>query len=174
MLYEVITFNEMEEGGPKKIEGSLWQTAYNEHSQPCLALRLELQDKAVFYSGDGRPTPATQSLAQGCDLIIHEAYTVKDTTPGHGSIRITSYNVCYTKLLRACLVKDQRIDTLGHFQGLPAFNENTELGSSACADHNGCWRGKPHGTGTSNNQYSNEYPQGKRKGCGPDKIPGQP
>lgn len=81
-----LLFTEMEEGGPKKIEGSLWQTAYNEHSQPCLALRLELQDKAVFYSGDGRPTPATQTLAQGCDMIIHEAYGLKDTTPGHGSI----------------------------------------------------------------------------------------
>ena len=81
-----LKFIEMEQKKQKKIADSLWQTAYNEHSQPSLALRLELQDKAVFYSGDGRPTPATQVLAQGCDIIIHEAYGLKDTTPGHGSI----------------------------------------------------------------------------------------
>ena len=28
----------------------------------------------------------TQSLAEGSDIIIHEAYGLEDTTPGHGSI----------------------------------------------------------------------------------------
>ena len=28
----------------------------------------------------------TQSLARGCDIIIHEAYGFEDSTPGHGSI----------------------------------------------------------------------------------------
>jgi len=81
-----LIFSEMEQGAKKEIADMLWQAAYNVHSQPCLALRLELQDKTIFYSGDGRPTPATQALAQGCDLIIHEAYGFKDTTPEHGSI----------------------------------------------------------------------------------------
>jgi ribonuclease Z len=68
------------------ISDSTWKTAYNEHSQPCLSLRLELHGKSIFYSGDGRPTTMTQSLATGCDIIIHEAYGFKDTVPGHGSI----------------------------------------------------------------------------------------
>ena len=68
------------------ISESTWKAAYNEHSQPCLSLRLELHGKSIFYSGDGRPTPMTQSLARGCDIIIHEAYGFEDSTPGHGSI----------------------------------------------------------------------------------------
>ena len=63
-----------------------WKTAYNEHSQSCLSLRLEFQGKSIFYSGDGRSTTMTQSLAAGCDIIIHEAYGFENTVPGHGSI----------------------------------------------------------------------------------------
>ncbi len=81
-----LSFFEIEPGEQKRISDTVWQAAYNEHSQPCLSLRLELQDKAIFYSGDGRPTPMTQALAKGCDIIIHEAYGLEDTTPGHGSI----------------------------------------------------------------------------------------
>jgi ribonuclease Z len=81
-----LIFHEMTEGEPLTIADIIWQTAFDEHSQPCLSLRLELKHKTVFYSGDGRPTPATLELARGCDLIIHEAYGFTDTTPGHGSI----------------------------------------------------------------------------------------
>ena len=68
------------------ISAGTWKAAYNDHSQPCLSLRLELQGKSIFYSGDGRPTSMTQSLATGCDIIIHEAYGFEDSIPGHGSI----------------------------------------------------------------------------------------
>lgn len=81
-----LLFLEIEPGAQKKIADTLWRAAYSEHSQPCLSLRLELHGKTIFYSGDGRPTPATQALAAGCDIIIHEAYGFEDTTPGHGSI----------------------------------------------------------------------------------------
>ena len=63
------------------ISGSTFNAAYNEHSQPCLSLRLELHEKSIFYSGDGRPTPMTRSLANGCDIIIHEAYGFEDSVP---------------------------------------------------------------------------------------------
>jgi len=82
-----IFFLEIKPGERESISDTVWQAAYNEHSQPCLALRLEFRDKAIFYSGDGRPTPMTRSLAAGCDIIIHEAYGLEDTTPGHGSIK---------------------------------------------------------------------------------------
>lgn len=79
-------FVEMDQGAGVAVGDTSWQTAYNEHSQPCLALRLEYKNKAVFYSGDGRPTDATRSLARGCDIIMHEAYGFEDSIPGHGSI----------------------------------------------------------------------------------------
>jgi len=81
-----LSFVEIVAGAQKKISDTVWQAAYNEHSQPCLSVRIELHGKAIFYSGDGRPTPMTRSLAEGCDIIIHEAYGFEDTTPGHGSI----------------------------------------------------------------------------------------
>jgi ribonuclease Z len=81
-----LQFIEVDQGPPKTIADSIWRTAYNDHSQPCLSLRLELEGKAIFYSGDGRPTTASKTLARGCDVIIHEAYGFDDSTPGHGSI----------------------------------------------------------------------------------------
>jgi len=81
-----LLFLDIEPGEQKTLSDTVWQAAYNEHSQPCLSLRLELHNKAIFYSGDGRPTPMTQLLAEGCNIIIHEAYGFEDTTPGHGSI----------------------------------------------------------------------------------------
>jgi len=81
-----LLFLEIEPEKQERISDTVWQAAYNEHSLPCLSLRLELHGKTIFYSGDGRPTPMTQALADGCDIIIHEAYGFEDTTPGHGSI----------------------------------------------------------------------------------------
>lgn len=82
-----ISFLEIKPGETQTVSDTVWRAAFNEHSQPCLALRLEHNNKALFYSGDGRPTPTTESLAAGCDIIIHEAYGLEDTTPGHGSIK---------------------------------------------------------------------------------------
>jgi ribonuclease BN (tRNA processing enzyme) len=81
-----LLFQEITPGNELLIAESTWQVEYSEHSQPCLSLRLGLNGRTIFYSGDGRPTLKTQSLAAGCDLIIHEAYGFNDTTPGHGSI----------------------------------------------------------------------------------------
>jgi len=81
-----LIFHEIPPGPSQQIAAASWKTAYNEHSQACLSLRLTLNEKSVFYSGDGRPTPATAILAEGCDMIIHEAYGLGDLIPGHGSI----------------------------------------------------------------------------------------
>ena len=83
----LLLFHEINPDDELDIAECLWRGAYNEHSQPCLSLRLDLQGKSIFYSGDGRPTPKTQSLAEGCDIIIHEAYGFEDSVPGHGSIK---------------------------------------------------------------------------------------
>ena len=81
-----LLFQELTPEKNLRISDSIWKTAYSEHSQPCLSLRLELNGKSIFYSGDGRPTPMTRSLAAGCDIIIHEAYDFEDSGSGHGSI----------------------------------------------------------------------------------------
>ena len=90
------------------ISDSTWKTAYNEHSQPCLSLRLEIQGKSIFYSGDGRPTSMTQSLARGCDIIIHEAYGFENSIPGHGSINACLDFTCDSGAKRLALVHMQR------------------------------------------------------------------
>ena len=68
--------------------------AAGEHSAPCLAVRAEDEagdahgsprPAALFYSGDGRPTPATLELARGADLAVQEAYTPEPGHPTHGS-----------------------------------------------------------------------------------------
>jgi len=66
--------------------GFFWQTAPMDHSQPCLAVRVTSEGNSLLYSGDGRPTEAVVDLARGCDLVVHEAYSVSGQTPGHGSV----------------------------------------------------------------------------------------
>jgi ribonuclease Z len=103
-----LLFHEITPGNEFHIAESTWQGEYNEHSQPCLSLRLELYGRAIFYSGDGRPTPKTQSLAAGCDLVIHEAYGFSDTTPGHGSINSCLEFARIAGIRRLALVHMQR------------------------------------------------------------------
>lgn len=68
--------------------GAGWSFAASEHSThaPCLAVRLDAGGVALFYSGDGRATPATAALASGVDLLIHEAYGLTADTQGHSGV----------------------------------------------------------------------------------------
>ncbi len=86
-LHFPLEFVEIEPGIPFARFGLRWRTAESAHSQRNLALRIDDREKSLFYSGDGRPTPATLELATGCNLVIHEAFRQDDETPGHGSIR---------------------------------------------------------------------------------------
>ena len=81
-----LQYREMEDGDSVQAAGFFWQTAAMEHSQPCLALKLSGDEKSLFYSGDGRPTRASASLAKGCTLVVHEAYRVVGQTANHGSL----------------------------------------------------------------------------------------
>lgn len=75
-------------GRALELFGARCAFAPNEHSQtsPCLAMRLDHAGASVFYSGDGRPTADSARLAQGVDLLIHEAYGLEPDTPGHGGV----------------------------------------------------------------------------------------
>jgi ribonuclease Z len=81
-----LAFQELESGPPAELLGLRWQAAANDHSQQSLALRLDADGRSLFYSGDGRPTPETVALAQGCDLAVHEAFHLQGESKGHGSV----------------------------------------------------------------------------------------
>ncbi len=66
--------------------GLLWQAAPTLHAQEPFGLSIRYQNKKLYYSGDGKPTPQSKQLMLDCDLVIHEAYTLTDTLPGHYSI----------------------------------------------------------------------------------------
>lgn len=48
------------------------QTAFAQHEIPSQAIRIEADNHALFYSGDGRPTDATQALMAGSTLAFQE------------------------------------------------------------------------------------------------------
>lgn len=66
--------------------GAGWSihTAQNDHSRPCLALRIENRQNgmALTYSGDTSPCPAVVALAKDATILIHEA-TVDRPFKGH-------------------------------------------------------------------------------------------
>jgi ribonuclease BN (tRNA processing enzyme) len=81
-----LRFVEVEPGESVTALGLSWETAVNDHPQRDLALRLDAAGTSVFYSGDGRPTSETRALAEGVDLIVHEAFHLSKDIPGHGTI----------------------------------------------------------------------------------------
>jgi ribonuclease Z len=82
-----VEFRVAEPGQTVSEAGLIWQFGTSGHSQKNLAVRISDGLHAVFYSGDGRPTPETQELAKECDLIIHEAFHLDTDLPGHGTVR---------------------------------------------------------------------------------------
>jgi ribonuclease Z len=81
-----ITFEEIEPGGNVELLGLTFSTAETNHSPRNLALRIDPGGKAIYYSGDGKPTPESMLLAQGCHLIIHEAFHMETELPTHGTV----------------------------------------------------------------------------------------
>lgn len=78
--------HEMEEGRTVAAAGFAWACALADHGAPCLAVRVQAEGAAVFYSGDGKPTAGTLALAREADLVAHEAYALDAETPGHGTV----------------------------------------------------------------------------------------
>ena len=81
-----LTFVEAEPDQCVYVAGLTWGFAENGHGQRDLAVRIDDGARSVFYSGDGRPTPETLSLAAGCDLVVHEAFHLDQSIPGHGTV----------------------------------------------------------------------------------------
>jgi len=83
-----LDFIEIEPEFILKKKNVLWKTAENVHSQRCLSVRIEDGCDSLFYSGDGKPTEKTLTLASGCNMIIHESFWHDKIASGHGNVRI--------------------------------------------------------------------------------------
>lgn len=81
-----LVFHEIEPGDTITAAGFTWQAAQGEHGKRNLAVRVEADNRSVFYSGDGRPTPDTLALARDTDLVAHEAFLLDPDNPGHGTV----------------------------------------------------------------------------------------
>ena len=79
-------FEEVEPENEVMISGLIFQSAVTSHSQRDLALRIDAQGKSIYYSGDGKATIESMSLAKGSKLIIHEAFSLEAEIPGHGTV----------------------------------------------------------------------------------------
>lgn len=55
------------------------------HSVANLAVRIETAGQTFCYSGDGVPTDESRALYRGADLLLHEAYSFRES-PVHADI----------------------------------------------------------------------------------------
>lgn len=53
-----------------------------EHGVPCIGLRVESEECVIVYSADTAPSDSIRRLAEGADLLVHEA---TGGGPGHSS-----------------------------------------------------------------------------------------
>ncbi|MBW1716457.1 MAG: ribonuclease Z [Deltaproteobacteria bacterium] len=119
-----IRFLEVEPKKDVEIFGLTLQAAENSHSQRDLALRIDAQQKSIYYSGDGKPTPESMDLAKGSQLIIHEAFHMESEVPGHGTVtgsidmakRCEASNLALVHIQRK--VRRQVIDRMEQFKDL--------------------------------------------------------
>lgn len=126
-----LRFETLKPGKAAEIAGLAWQAALNGHSQKDLAVRLSEGEKSVFYSGDGRATDETLSLASGSDLIVHEAFLLDQPMPAHGSITESIDFAARAKARMLALVhiarherrdrREQILRVIGGVKGLRVF-----------------------------------------------------
>jgi ribonuclease BN (tRNA processing enzyme) len=82
-----IDFTVIHPGKELEAAGLKLRAAEPDHAgNVCYSLRMDGKDGSLFYSGDGRPTPATTKLAKQVDLVIHEAYDLDGDTRGHANV----------------------------------------------------------------------------------------
>ncbi len=85
LKFEII-YSEIREGQKLHRLGLDWAVAPGHHSRRCLGVRLDSENGSLYYSGDGRPSEETESLARDCQLVIHEAYGLEQMLDAHGSV----------------------------------------------------------------------------------------
>jgi ribonuclease Z len=81
-----LEFIEAVAGNKLDYAGVTLEFAASTHSAPNLAIKLSAAGETLCYSGDGMFTTESRTLFQGCDLLIHEAYTLEERMTIHGNI----------------------------------------------------------------------------------------
>jgi ribonuclease BN (tRNA processing enzyme) len=81
-----LDFTELQPGTIHQHNGLSWKCAPVIHSQSAHSLRISSATKSLYYSGDGKAMNESAELMQSCDLVIHEAFSLKASTPYHSSI----------------------------------------------------------------------------------------
>ncbi|WP_312690363.1 ribonuclease Z [Kosakonia sp.] len=64
------------------------RTAFTHHEIPNLALRIDADERTLFYSGDGRPTPESIALMHRADVAFQEctSLTALPADASHGDL----------------------------------------------------------------------------------------
>jgi ribonuclease BN (tRNA processing enzyme) len=70
---------------PVEHGGLLFEVARSEHPVRNLSVRVTDAGRSFAFSGDGVPTPATERLYRGVDLLVHEAFWLEGEGHGHTS-----------------------------------------------------------------------------------------
>ncbi len=81
-----VRFTRLEPGKTFHYQELTYMAAEAIHSQPSYGLKVTQGSKSIYYSGDGQATEDTEQLMQGCDLIVHEAFSLEEKLETHGSI----------------------------------------------------------------------------------------
>lgn len=81
-----LTFVDLEPGGEWRVGSLRVQSAATCHSTASQAYRIDCEEigRALTYSGDTGPCDEVRELAQGCDLLIHEATYLRAQEPMYG------------------------------------------------------------------------------------------
>lgn len=101
-----------------------------EHGTPCLSLRVDDDRCSLFYSGDGGMNAATETLAQGCDLVILESYNLESTASGHGSI---DDSVDFARRVNASRLACVHVNRRVRKQQFPEIEKRLMAGSASIA-----------------------------------------
>jgi len=82
-----LQFHTIRAGETLTIGDMSWSTVQTRHTQYNLGLLLDDGSRRLYYSGDGLYNQQVKELLdRGCDFMIHEAFTMVDEFPYHGSI----------------------------------------------------------------------------------------
>ncbi len=67
----------------KEFRGLKLELAPSIHPEINHAIKITEDGKSIAYSGDGMFTPEGERMYAGCDLLIHESYSIDEPAEGH-------------------------------------------------------------------------------------------
>src|SRR5581483_1696081 len=86
-----LTLREIEPGAPADVGAlkvSAFPVKHDERAGPCLAYRIEVEDRVLTYSGDTEWTDTLIDAARGADLFVCEAYAREKPIKSHMSVAL--------------------------------------------------------------------------------------